>query len=486
MKKKREQGISGALVCDAMTSKNSLAHFFWDFKTTINFGVTVLAFGLLIGGGIHVAQADDLFEAEPGHDETGGVGHKEGMDWHRGNDFNANHAKMGDAKVGFDRYKFRMELDENRWLSLGAGYRGSGVWIENQGGGNYTSEYSNDNARLYLNGQIHKYFKFEVNTECFYCNNTSKGDNPKLLYSILDAVGKFEYNHHINVWAGRMLVPTERGELSGPFFQATHDPFKTPFFPQDFSTKFGDGGAGRYGRDDGGTFWGSVEPGFMPGTLGYAAGVYRGLESASNSGPNQIDSVSWAGRLTYNFLNPENNPGYYTSSTYFGEAGDILALAFGFNYQADGAGSLANRSNFLGIVSDLLFEKVMPRNMGVFTLNGEYKHFFADYNTAAFSDPDCFCIFDGESWTVTGLYLFPAKIGIGQFQPYGRFTSVMPDNSSNREEVEGGINYVIDGFNARISAYYQYGDLATKGMNYAPGVVGEKVNVFKLSFQIQI
>lgn len=457
-----------------------------NIRVGVGFALVILTSAILLPS----AHADDVFEAEPGHDETGGIGHKEGMDWHRGNDFNANHAKMGDVKVGFEKFKFRMELDQNRWLTLGAGYRGTGLWTENQAGGNqtdnYTNQYSNDNARLYLNGQIHKFLKFEVNTECFYCNNTGSGDNPKMLYSILDVIGKFEYNQYLNVWGGRMLVPTERGELSGPFFQATHDPFKTPLFPQDFSTKFGNGGAGRYGRSDGGTFWGSVEPGFIPGTLGYAAGVYSGLESKSNSGPNQRGSASWAGRLTYNFLNPENNPGYYTSSTYFGEAGDILALAFGFNYQADGAGSFANRSNFLGIVSDILFEKVMPRNMGVFTLDGEYKHFFADYNTAAFADPDCFCIFDGESWTVTGLYLIPTKIGIGQFQPYGRFTTILPDDSSNRQEVEGGINYVIDGFNARISAYYQYGDLATKGANYAPGVTGEKINVFKLSFQIQI
>lgn len=48
-----------------------------------------------------------------------------------------------------------------------------------------------------------------------------------------------------------MLVPTEHGELNGPYFQATHDGFKIPFFSQDFSAKFGNGGAGRYGRDDG-------------------------------------------------------------------------------------------------------------------------------------------------------------------------------------------------------------------------------------------
>ena len=156
------------------------------------------------------------------------------------------------------------------------------------------------------------------------------------------------------------------------------------------------------------------------------------------------------------------------------------------SYQKNGAGSFAHRSDFLGFVGDVLFEKVLPNNMGVFTANGEYKQFYANYSTAAFSDKDCFCMFDGKSWTVTGLYLIPHKIGIGQFQPYGRFTSVQPNHSSNREEIETGVNYIIDGFNARISAYYQHGDLLMKGLNYAPGIASPAVDVFKMSFQLQI
>lgn len=382
--------------------------------------------------------------------------------------------------------KPKWAIDETRWVTLGVGFRGSGVWAENHATGNFRNDFSIDNARVYLNGQIHQYVKFEVNTECFFCNNTHSGDNPKMSYNILDAIAKFEYNRYFNIWGGRMLVPTERGELNGPFFHATHDGFKTPFSSQDFSTKFGSGGAGRYGRDDGGTFWGSLEPGFVPGTLGYAVGVYRGLQSSRTMGPNQGDDVLWAGRFTYNFLNPENNPGYYTAGTYYGKAGDILALAFSTSYQKNGAGSFLHRSDFLGLVGDALFEKVLPRNLGVITANGEYKQFYANYSPAAFNDPDCFCMFDGKSWTVTGLYLIPVKIGIGKFQPYGRYTSVQPNHSSKREEIEAGVNYVIDGFNTRISAYYQHGDLFTKGLNYAPDVTGGKVDVFKLSFQFQM
>ena len=311
-------------------------------------------------------------------------------------------------------------IDETKWVTLGIGFRGTGLWVENPAAGNLRSgDFSIDNARFYLNGQIHQYLKFEVNTECFFCNNTHPGDNPKMSYNILDAIAKFEFNRYFNIWGGRMLVPTERGELSGPFFQSTHVAFKTPFFSQDFSTKFGSGGAGRYGRDDGGTFWGSLEPGFIRGTLGYAVGVYRGLQSSRSAGPNQGDDVLWAGRFTYNFLNPEKNPGYYTNSTYFGKAGDILALAFGASYQKNGAGSFAHRSDFLGLVGDALFEKVLPRNMGVLTANGEYKQFYANYSPAAFRDPDCFCMFDGKSWSITGLYLLPMRIGIGMSRPGG-------------------------------------------------------------------
>ncbi|WON73838.1 hypothetical protein [Nitrosospira sp. Is2] len=48
------------------------------------------------------------------------------------------------------------------------------------------------------------------------------------------------------------------------------------------------------------------------------------------------------------------------------------------------------------------------------------------------------------------------------------------------------MNRIINGFNARIAAYYQHGDLRTKGSNYAPDVIGEKADVFKLSFQLQM
>jgi hypothetical protein len=84
------------------------------------------------------------------------------------------------------------------------------------------------------------------------------------------------------------------------------------------------------------------------------------------------------------------------------------------------------------------------------------------------------------------LYLIPNEIGIGRFQPYAEFSSVQPNNSAKRDETEGGVNYVISGHNARISAFAQYGNLANLGTNYNPTLGSVESNyAIKLALQIQ-
>lgn len=373
----------------------------------------------------------------------------------------------------------KISIDETKWISIGAGARASFSTIEDlsPNGSEWSSDFNADNARIYINGQIHKYIKFELNTECVFCGNSALEE-----FVLLDAVAKFEFSPQFNIWAGRLLLPAERQELNGPFYSTTYDAYKTPFYPSDFSVEFGSGGAGVYARDHGVNVWGNLG---KDGAFQYVLGVFNGLESSTGSGPNQDDNLMFAARVAYNFLNVEKNPGYYTSGTYYGGLGDILTIGFATQYQEDGTGSFNNPGDFFGFSIDAIYEKVFA-SKGVFTFNGEYKNFDSDFNTAAFGDADCFCMFDGDSYSLVALYLFPQKVGIGQFQPYVRYTEVSPDSSSDRDEVEGGVNYIIDGHNARISIFYQDGDIATKGLNYAPGVTGDSVGAFKIAFQLQI
>ena len=408
------------------------------------------------------------------------------------------------GKIGTD--------NENQWISIGMGVRTSLNALEHgsANGGSWSNTFNIDNARIYINGKIHKYVGFEFNTECFSCNGAQGGGGGAQISTdtsnigLLDAIGKFEFNQYVNLWVGRLLVTGARDELNGPFYAAMYESFKTPFNSADFRGTFGNGGAGRYGRDNGVTFWGQVDPGF--GHLQYSVGVYTGLQSCGGcvttpaatyggtpttgpGGPNQQNSVLWAGRLTYNLLNPEKNPGYYTSNTYYGTAGDILALAVGMNHQQNGAGSFAAPSDLTVFVSDLLFEKPLANDGGVITVTGEFKQYFANYNqNVAFASVpagECFCIFDGMSYQGAALFLIPNEIGIGRFQPYARYTSVQPNNSAQRNETEGGVNYIISGHNARISFFSQYGNLASLGSNYSPTATGNNDYAVKLALQVQ-
>jgi len=376
----------------------------------------------------------------------------------------------------------KIEIDDTKWISIGAAARTSFRTIEDSApnGSDWSSDFNLDSARIYINGQIHKNIKFELNTECVFCGNSGI---PPEEYVILDAIAKFEFSPQFNIWAGRMLVPAERQELNGPYYSTTYDAFKTPFYSSDFSIDFGTGGAGVYARDHGVNLWGALG---SEGALQYVAGIFNGLESAAGTGPNQDDNLLYAGRLAYNFLDVEKNPGYYTSGTYYGGGGDIFTVGIAMQYQEDGSGTILNPGDFFGVSVDVLFEKVLG-NQGVFTFNGEYKNFSSDYALAAFTDGSgCFCMFDGDSYSLVGLYLFPQKIGIGKFQPYLRYTEIDPDGSADRDEFEAGLNYIIDGHNARVSMFYQHGDIVTKGLNYAPTAGGATVNAIRIAVQLQL
>jgi hypothetical protein len=387
-----------------------------------------------------------------------------------------------------------IKADEDKWISIGMGLRMSWSARENGApdGQSYNNAFNIDNARIYINGQVHKYIKFTFNTECFNCGagggfasgqNTGQAPfNQGSTIGLLDAIAKFEFSEKFNIWAGRTLVPTERGELNGPFYHPTFYGFRTPFFPNDQSNGFNVNatGAGAFGRDNGAVFFGKIHPG---GThLLWAFMVHQGVTGGANQGA----TPAFSGRVQWNLLNDEDNPGYYTSGTYYGTAGDIVAVAAGFSHQHNGAGSAAYATDFNGLVFDALLEKLIPGNAGVLTVNGEFKRFWGDLLYSYLNPGPNLGVFNGNSWTVYGLYLLPNKIGWGRLQPYGRFTRTSPINSAQREEWEAGVNYVIDGHNNRFSLFWTYGDLNSKGnFSFGPGVAGNRQDAFFAAYQIQ-
>ena len=67
----------------------------------------------------------------------------------------------------------------------------------------------------------------------------------------------------------------------------------------------------------------------------------------------------YAVRLAHHLLSIESNFGYYTSSTYFGEQGDILTMGFSFQNQIGGTGSVTESGDFYSYTFDILSEIAM-------------------------------------------------------------------------------------------------------------------------------
>jgi hypothetical protein len=219
------------------------------------------------------------------------------------------------------------------------------------------------------------------------------------------------------------------------------------------------------GRDDGVTVWGKL----FDKKLTYAFGVFNGHDRVAGAA-NQGHKPLFAGRIAYNFWDVEDNPGYYTSSTYYGTA-NILTLAIVGLSQQDGVGTAASRGNYRSWNVDGLLEKKVLDG-GAVTLEGAYYHYdtggVADvapgFNGASSTD-NVGGLVQGDAYLASAGFLFPTEIGIGKFQPVVRYQEFDADLSKVKtKQYDASLNYIIKGHNARVSLDYAHLD-ADGGQN---------------------
>jgi hypothetical protein len=267
-------------------------------------------------------------------------------------------------------------------------------------------------VRPYIGGQVAPWLKFSGNLDL----NTA--DTSRI--RVLDAVAQFEPTDLFNVWMGRFLPPSDRANLSGPYYQnAWNYPTTVNGYPSIYA-----------GRADGGAVWGQIGK----GQFKYQVGVF----TLDPSVP--IGQAIYAARLVFNALDPE--PGYYNASTYYGSK-DVLALGGTVQYKktSDPAGD----KKFVGFNFDLLFEKKLIAS-GVLSLEGAYYNF--DQGNALAN----------QGWSAFGLasWLFGSKLGPGRLQPMFRYQHAeAAAGGGSTNTLDGGLNYILDGHNARAALAVQ-------------------------------
>ena len=334
--------------------------------------------------------------------------------------------------------------DDKQWFRIGLGLRTSYAVTENGADDNGTAKgMALDNMRLYTLAKVTKDIVVEFNTELSNGNSTASLDADQTI-RVLDAVAKFSLPGDFTMWAGRFLPPSDRFNLDGPYFLNAYNFPIVQAYP-----------ALENGRDNG--F--AIMKEYGGGKFKWSYGLFEGRTSDTNSdtNPDQSDNSLHTFRATYNFWAPE--PGYYTTSSYYG-AKDVLAVAFVYMRENDGAGTSTTVGDFTGWNVDVLMEKKLS-NGGVVNLEGAYFEYDTDDKTDS-------SLTQGESYLALASYLLPDPVGVGKVQPYVRYQHFSRDGLNrsgargNRSVTEGGINYIISGANGKICAFYS-GDKVGNG-----------------------
>jgi hypothetical protein len=337
-----------------------------------------------------------------------------------------------------------LKLTDDASVTAGIGVRTS-YTKRDYGAPNGTSssnDFNLDNVRLYLGGSYGKIIKATFNTERTGGPAAAGGDNIR----VMDAIAQFEFDPVFNLWMGRMLPPSDRANLAGPFYAL---PYTYPGVASNYPNL-------AVGRDNGVMIWGKP----MGGKVTYSAGLFEGHNKmAGLSGAS--DKLLYAGRLHINFWDVEPPPAHYLGGTYGGSK-DIFSVGLAGFTQQDGVGTAANSGKLKIYSLDLLVEKKLP--FGVPTLEGAYYKYdlgAVDCGSGEPGAPGCPLgdnvggQVDGKAYLLGLALLFPQKVGWGQFQPFMRYQKFdrTLSNTTNKA-LDIGVNYLIKGPNAKVSVMY--------------------------------
>jgi hypothetical protein len=317
---------------------------------------------------------------------------------------------------------------EDKSVSVGFGMRGSYSYIEHGApDGSHGNDFNLDSARLFLGASLNKNIKGMFNTEW-------DGDRIR----VLDAAAQFAISPELNVWAGRLLSPSDRANMAGPYYSLGGG------YWAGVASRYGYNGGIFRGRDDGVVVWGNA----AGGKLGYSFGAFEGHtfgigsltdDQAKAAGIRASDKLMYAGRLQYDFWDAE--PGYYGTGTYLGSK-DILAIGLAGRQQKEGVLTVGGIGDYKSWNADFLLEKRLGTAGAVSVEAAWY-----DYDTG-----DVILSEQGKAWSAGGGYIFP--IARGSLQPYVRYQKFDADTGIDTRQEDVGVNWIIDGYNAQLGAVY--------------------------------
>ena len=317
------------------------------------------------------------------------------------------------VSAGLFFYSAAAAVAQTPTVSVGAGVQTSFVHTSPDTG-TQTDVFALNSVRLYVSGTAAPKTKFMFNTEY---------DGPGNHLVVLDAAAQFEISPQFNIWAGRMLPPSDRANLYGPYYAHHWATFQD-------GVQDGYPFVGNAGRDNGVLYWGQFDK------VKVSAGAFDGASATGDK------TVIGAGRIQVDFWDPEG--GYYLNGTYYGKKN---LLAIGVAGQVQGSDKSAWSADFL------LEKKV---GEGAFSIESEFASYskLGGYNARYQKDQGGYGL---------ASYLFPPAMGMtGNFEILGKYAYAefskgltALDKDYNQKTTELNFNYVLKEFNARVMLFFK-------------------------------
>jgi hypothetical protein len=320
------------------------------------------------------------------------------------------------------------EEEKYKHINMGVWMRIAGVLQNQRHPDKMDRASTNGEVEFHFSNQMRKYFQWTANVVASYGGGNMDGTGS---FQIMDLIAQLEPDPAFHIWAGRMLVASDRSNFSGPYFMA----------PWNYPGAYGSGPVeGSYGRNDGVTIWGQAGGGVFK----YYLGAYQ-----LYGGNSPVVQPLISGRLNLALLSPE--PGYYSSSTYLGK--DILSLGVGGQYEKVETGKNTSvYKNYSLFNADLLFEKDLAGS-GVVDLEGAFFSYTGN-EQAVINAPSA----DKKiSYFALASYLTP-DIGIGKLQPLVRIQQSTPKASGAKTgtAIDAQLALVLDGYATRFALGYEH------------------------------
>jgi len=337
-----------------------------------------------------------------------------------------------------------IKVDENTFANTGLKLQ---IWAQRLGkttpGGQDFTDFSINNARIYLSGQVNKFVQFGANLDfALYLGSIGRTNHGGTRESrVNDAFINLKLMDEFQVMAGLYRLPFSRAALTDSYTYVIHTGYGYSIRGNLF-TPFTIGSVSANGyRDAGLTFWGNI----MDGLIKYQIGVFDGRwDHVNPNGVGVRDNLAFAGRIQFTptMLGYKAEKGFTLADTYLGKQ-NVLSIGLGYNSQKwdNGAGRSGTAKAWtVDAMWEQKFGDIVPnsqlgyqdrKDMPAATLPGQV---------------------EDRAYYVQGQLLFDQVVGLGKPALAIRYEKLDDRTANNLDTDRVGVflNYYIKGQDAKI------------------------------------